>query len=295
MSKTEKDPSAVVVPFGKHKGATVAELLTKDPQYAEWVLAQGWVAERFAELHAAILTRGAVTDDTPEHNAMQVRFLSEEFQLAAILAARPGILEKEASEIHQRRVEWASRELNEAKRGLEGHERDIVTYSAPNYAEVKWAADSVEKARADSIQAGEKVSDLEKKLANASSESIMLTSSVIFEDRGTDVWVFWSMDGRGPYRDDSDRRGTFELKPTIGDDFPSVMREMQRLGARNLVVGTYTGRAVSEPDLRKMFEANGRRLVFMRDIEAELANAREIIAEGFKQSPIVARAAGDLA
>jgi len=52
-------PSAIVIPFGKHKGAIVAELLEKDPAYAEWIIAQGWVAERFAVLHAAILSRGA--------------------------------------------------------------------------------------------------------------------------------------------------------------------------------------------------------------------------------------------
>jgi hypothetical protein len=40
------DPSAVVIPFGKHKGRTVAELLATDPQYTGWLLGQAWVAER---------------------------------------------------------------------------------------------------------------------------------------------------------------------------------------------------------------------------------------------------------
>jgi hypothetical protein len=46
--------SAAVVPFGKHKGAAVAELVTKDPDYVRWLTGQGWLAQRFAELHAAI-------------------------------------------------------------------------------------------------------------------------------------------------------------------------------------------------------------------------------------------------
>lgn len=79
-TKHPDDPSAIVVPFGKHRGKTVAELLTVDPAYADWVTAQGWVAERFAELHAAILSRGAGADDTPEHNALQARFLDSNFR-----------------------------------------------------------------------------------------------------------------------------------------------------------------------------------------------------------------------
>ena len=55
------------------------------PSDADWVAAQSWVAERFAELHAAILTKGAgYPDDTPEHNAIQARFLDEAFRLALL-------------------------------------------------------------------------------------------------------------------------------------------------------------------------------------------------------------------
>ena len=106
IQKPTTDPSAIVIPFGKHKGKTVAELLATDPAYADWVTAQGWVAERFAELHAAILTRGAGTDDTPEHNAIQARFLDDAFRFALlritsgeeIVAARAECLKYETYE-----------------------------------------------------------------------------------------------------------------------------------------------------------------------------------------------------
>jgi hypothetical protein len=48
MTEETRSPSAIVLPFGKHKGSTVAELLVRDPAYAEWIVGQGWVAERFA-------------------------------------------------------------------------------------------------------------------------------------------------------------------------------------------------------------------------------------------------------
>lgn len=84
-------PEALVLPFGKHKGKTVAELLEVDREYAQWLAAQGWLAERFAELHAALAARGSASDETPEHNALQARFLDEVFRVAAVIAAYPTV------------------------------------------------------------------------------------------------------------------------------------------------------------------------------------------------------------
>ena len=61
-----------------------------------------------------------------------------------------------------------------------------------------------------------------------------------------------------------------EIKPTIGDDYPTVMRQMRRLGAKILLVGTYTGRGVSEPQMRAMFEASAIKVVFVQEIEERM-------------------------
>lgn len=213
-----KDRSAIVLPFGKHKGSTVAELLVRDPAYAEWIVAQGWVAERFAELHAAILSRGAASDDSPEHNAIQVRFLDETFRRALIRA-------------HERFLPAARMSI-----------RTYYNHDATN-----------EEYR----------------------------TGVRFEQRGIDVVIDVTIGEHVPMRKPWGENSNWErfvlsieIKPTMGDDFPSVMRQMERLQCGTLVVGDYTGRAVSAPQLSQMFEANGKRLVFVRDIEAEIANAR---------------------
>jgi hypothetical protein len=259
-SKGKKAPSAIVLPFGKHKGSTVAELLAKDPAYAEWVANQGWVAERFAELHAAILSRGAATDDSPEHNAIQVRFLDETFRMACLMAAFPGRTEK-----------W--KDLGRER--ITKDEREEVSYysSGRNIVELKKHQDA---------------------LADLEAKEIFIVSSVKFEQRGIDVEIFWDgvlardvkLDtriflGTPSFKDSPGLKLRYvgvEIKPTMGDDFPSVMRQMSRLRATVLVVGEYTGRAVSEPQLRQMFEANNLKLLFVRDIEAEIANARAELA-----------------
>jgi uncharacterized protein CbrC (UPF0167 family) len=264
---TKKDPSAVVLNFGKHRGATVAEVLAKDPGYAEWIMTQGWLAERFAEVHAALASRGAASDDTPEHNAMQAKFLDHTYALACLLAA---------TGIQKRADDWAvwraselnadmTKQLNEVAR-FDQFDQE-VTDPLQKERDSTWRANVAAAARAKANEAATAISRLPQ-----SKSSLMLVARVAFEVRGVDVVV----------RTHGFDTWQIELKPSLGDDFPSVMRQMSRTGATILVASAYSGRGVDEPTLRKMFAANGMSLVFERDIEAELPNARAIIAEATK-------------
>lgn len=212
MADQSKNPSAVVLTFGKHKGSTVAELLARDPAYAEWIVNQGWVAERFAELHAAIMARGAAPDDSPEHNQIQGRFLDRQFCLAFLKAADP-----------------------------------VLEYSTTRFGE--WFASLAEKTT--------------------------FKTQVSFEDRGIDVKLWFGSDAHLHHgKWSAEAMIGIEIKPSLGDDFPSVMRQMSLLGCRYLVVAEYTGRGVSSLQLREMFQANGITIIFMREIESEVGGIR---------------------
>jgi hypothetical protein len=65
---------AQIIPFGKYKNQS-CEVLAQDPAYCEWLLGQGWVAERFPEIHTLIINNFAEPADTPAHNALQLQFL----------------------------------------------------------------------------------------------------------------------------------------------------------------------------------------------------------------------------
>jgi len=233
----KKDPSAIILPFGKHKGKTVAELLATDPQYADWVSAQAWVAERFAELHSAIISRGAGIDDSPEHNAIQGRFLEPAF--------REGILYV---------LFGRERSMASAKKAIVA---DFQRYMNPAYEtrdNLKWA---------------EKCRGLLERIALG--EPLKLNTAAAFEVKGVDVELSyrWDFAGEGSYT----REVGLEIKPTLGDDYPSVMRQMKRLDAWCLVIGTYTGRGISEPQMRAMFGSSGIRVVFLQEIEEAMRQA----------------------
>jgi hypothetical protein len=77
-----------IVPFGKYKGQPV-EVLSEDRAYADWLLAQGWLKQRFPDLHTLIINNFGEPTETPEHNRLQLRFLDETFcaRVSAVLLA----------------------------------------------------------------------------------------------------------------------------------------------------------------------------------------------------------------
>jgi hypothetical protein len=83
-----------VIPFGKHKGKTVEEVQTFDPQYLDWLTSQPWFRDRFVVLHQTIINRGAEPEETPDHNALQALFLDDAFCLRVADIAVGGLRER---------------------------------------------------------------------------------------------------------------------------------------------------------------------------------------------------------
>src|SRR4051812_6226136 len=257
------DPSGIVIPFGKHRGSTVEELLVRDPAYVEWLLGQNWLAQRFAELHTALVTRGAGTDDTPEHNQLQVRFLDRMFCLAFLSASEC----------------LTSRLIEERDAKAEAYHRErlkrVEAVIATSTKELEQAGPSWMRDRHEHLLASAQTTrrDVVATLAQPHRHSFNL--DVKFEQRGIDVVLQYGFSVLGtPYDVLGSPIGIngspgIELKPSMGDDYPSVMRQMQRLHALILVIERYAG-TVPLRDVRRMFLANDMRVVLLREIEAEL-------------------------
>ncbi len=74
-----------IVSFGKYKGHPLGVMMA-DPGYTGWLMAQPGVESKWPAIIAAI-RNGATPveqDITPEHNAMQLRFLDEDLALRAL-------------------------------------------------------------------------------------------------------------------------------------------------------------------------------------------------------------------
>jgi hypothetical protein len=67
-----------IVPFGKYKGQPV-EVLAADHAYCDWLTGQSWFRERYGAVYTLIVNNFAEPSETPEHNALQARFLDDDF------------------------------------------------------------------------------------------------------------------------------------------------------------------------------------------------------------------------
>jgi hypothetical protein len=68
-----------LVPFGKYKGQPV-EVIAEDRQYCDWLLEQTWFVQRYPQLHTLVINNFGEPTETPEHNALQIRFLDDTFR-----------------------------------------------------------------------------------------------------------------------------------------------------------------------------------------------------------------------
>lgn len=84
-----------IIPFGKYKGRSIADVAAADPSYLQWCMQQNWFVEQYAHLVVNVTNFVSPSEATPAHNAMQVRFLDEEYRYAFAWAAFSGVKECE--------------------------------------------------------------------------------------------------------------------------------------------------------------------------------------------------------
>jgi hypothetical protein len=126
---------------------------------------------------------------------------------------------------------------------------------------------------AESAEAERGLADAKTDLAKREAATdVHATTSAQFENRGVDVVVRWAWAASGTaWKANYGEHICIELKPSFGDDYPTILRQMQRLEVSILVAGSYCGTTVSEIQIREMFRANGYKPIFVHEIEQEAA------------------------
>lgn len=186
--------STQVIPFGKYQGQPV-EVLETDPNYKNWLLNQPWFAEKYPTIQTLIINNVTEPEDTPEHNAMQLKLLDSEYLIKlAKVCGECGVGDTISVSHHYKVNHYDSEWVR-----LESHvvlKRDDI--------EVK----------------GE------------------------FECHGFDYvfYYYWrkelEIEGK-KYTGGDTRNFCVELKTSVGDDFPAVLRQCKR---NNTVTSSRTSR-----------------------------------------------------
>jgi hypothetical protein len=253
-----------IVPFGKYKGQPV-EVLAQDRPYLDWLSAQPWFRERFGGLHAIIINNFAEPTETPDHNALQVLFLEDGYcgrlysalwpnwnvNAAGKLAIR---LADHRQELIKRRGDYGNSERAEELA------KAIAKYPTAFAWQTVWVRD-FEKGGVD----------------------VQLHCSV----RTMDQFPIWLGFGyrQGPIEDSAvyfDVREMLrppvriEIKPTIGDDYPAILRQMRAGNTNLLFTECYIGTGATEQQFVQTFALSQIKVVFRHQVESQ----REVPSEG---------------
>lgn len=185
--------SGEIVPFGKYKGQPI-EVMTADQQYVEWLKQQPWFKDKYTNVYNTIINYAQEPAETPEHNALQIKFLDE-------------IYIKKFTEF-------------------------VIG------GDWKYSRHEIQ------VECGQPPIDV---VLNVFYERVRADDDLSLNR----IYYQWKI----------------EIKPTIGDDYPTVFRQMQRSGAKILLVGAYTGVGATETQFRAFFATAGMRVICISEIE----------------------------
>jgi hypothetical protein len=252
---------AEIVPFGKYKGQPL-ELLLADQDYLHWVSGQPGLMAMLQSRHPAvfnIITVGApVNSDTPEHNALQARFLAQDFQYAFIELAMGKSVHATATTLAENENAEAEKRFNDRLAAAKENLFDAEKWFQKGATLPDYFTEAAQNAR-------KAYEVLAAKPRPAPVTPQRPTIEVEFEC-GYDVELHawgWRSDGGNYY---GGWRFRIELKPQMGDDFPAVLRQMKRNEADTLVVGSFEATTCTLEQVRKMF--GQKRIITLQEIEA---------------------------
>lgn len=280
--------------FGKYRGRPVEEMLS-DGQYMAWLEAQPWFRERFGHLRTA--KDQDAMDRTPVHNKLQTLFLDEPYQ-AAFAHAAIGTWFAEVREKAENDKLLDLRSIETLK------EKALKNIERLQPKAVEQDGGSLQNLSArlrlmDAASSAKRIAEMQEQInawpaicAAIESAAVQFESHVKFEHRGADVflWVDASIakirhaqsetwhnlpiDIGSPVVVGSQIIGRLqlriEIKPTVADEYPAVLRQMNRNKSEFLFVERYQGEGATEAQFVAMFAASGKRVVFKRDVDALL-------------------------
>ena len=237
-----------MIPFGKYRGQPV-EVLENDPEYAEWLKQQDWVREKHPRIINIIINKFGEAEETPEHNAMQAKFMSKGY--CAMLGELLGAFDIKGG-------------LTQLKYRESAYRNESIT---TRWKLVERLGDYVEDLR---FEVG--AIDVSFRIAPIRMEvwiTVQHSPRIGKEWGSRKAQENWKCEKAEFLVGCNGGKFNIELKPTIGDDYPAVLRQMRNNGSYILVYGMYTGSGVSESVFRNFFESQGIKIFSESEISFE--------------------------
>lgn len=217
-----------IVPFGKYKGQPI-EVLAQDKQYAEWLSSQPWFREKFSNINTIIINNFREASETPEHNKLQAKFLDEHFLVSLSNHILKHIILKNAHTFTEDKTGKETRYVYLTGTNWHKYESGDIHY--------------VELSKFDQPY------------------SIELFKP-IFEFRNIDVIIGFRIVFE---KNDNEHIERIELKPSIGDDYPSILRQMVSNKSDCLIAESFAASGANINQVRNIFASRNKQVLLISD------------------------------
>lgn len=232
-----------IIAFGKYKGQPV-EVLQTDPSYCEWLQGQNWFVERYPQINTLIINNFTQAEDTPVHNALQARFLDESLiqkLCEHVLTVKNPDYLKIIREAYLNRHRKCTEQKANNKEALCGcwKEPDDTCYC----------------------------------IAAAKSDGKIIINKTEFEENGWDVRINAVLPyGNAEKSEDLEIKISVEIKPAVGDDYPSILRQIKSnmCGSKSfyvLIYNEFTANGVTLDQVTRIFKQSGIDMVSYAELD----------------------------
>lgn len=281
-----------IVPIGKYKGQPL-EIMLADVDYCEWMSQQPWFREKYTNIYNIVVTGRSPDSDqeTPEHNALQAKFLDEDFCakflddhfLSKVRVRDLNKIERQITEFKNDQIFFRRYVDSGFEKEYEQMDTEEKEFYARNVNSFEPSYTAYGKKRLKPKEVIEKsmryydglCQDLEQFVAHG--EHCVKNLRIEFEPEGGGD-VLLNLDF---HRNDknNEKVGHYQLliecKPQIGDDYPSVLRQMKTVMAWN--------NQIIYPDRRKTPDYSFKRrkidkfVLYVREFNSSVINQEDLV------------------
>lgn len=311
MSEITRVEDPPVLRFGKHAGKSAAEVMATDPNYVQWVLAQPWFQEKNPQLVQFFMTGGGTeASETPEHNALQSKFTQDAYCLAVAAMFSAGQRLRTASEARREALVTTEPALASyvkswhpriSARSFEKDSWDVQFTFSGAFSVIDIShepecsctpllpqEDHDEPKTLQMRESHSRMRRINERRAKSryTPHSYSSYRSPTFDQYVVDTehekgclrslptyFNAWCLRDDG-FIDAKEVHFGLELKPSMGDDFPAVLRQVHRYRSRSngihaaVVAGEFESAAVPWNIVKKQFWESGALLVREAELDA---------------------------
>jgi len=210
--------SVQTMPFGKYKGRPIAEVVATDRKYIDWCMSQPNIRDSIGDTVINIIHVSSPSEDknTPVHNRLQASFFDKEKIVDTVVAIglKPAYVEREETDD-------------------ELVARIVANIDSDDFSDNERQLISKYKSRIYSISLTDVVERFYRRrlrVDGGENRSYYYPERIFIEESG------WDVVATGILVEDTYNAGQnndtvsihLELKPSLGDDFPSVLRDVKK-------------------------------------------------------------------